>query len=123
MPTPKKQFTTIDEYIKSFPKDVQSVLQRLRQTIRESVPGAEETISYQIPTFKLKGRYLVYFAGWQSHVSVYPVPRGDAAFKKEIAKYQKGKGTLQFPLDKPVPYDLVKKVAVLLKKERAKSTR
>lgn len=119
MPGPKKKFTTIDEYVKTFPREVQRVLQRLRQTIRKAVPGAEETISYQIPSFKLNGRYLVYFAGWQSHVSLYPIPRSNAALKKEIARYQKGKGTLQFPFNKPVPYDLVKKVVVLLKKERA----
>ncbi len=88
----KKRFTTIDEYIKTFPADVQRVLQRVRQTIRKAAPGAVETISYQIPTFKLSGRTLVYFAGWKSHVSMYPIPSGTDAFKGEISAVQERKG-------------------------------
>jgi uncharacterized protein YdhG (YjbR/CyaY superfamily) len=116
----KKKFATVDQYIASFPKHVQTVLQKIRRTIRKAAPGAEETISYQIPTFKLDGRSLVYFAGWKDHVSLYPIPKGTAAFHKSIARYQKGKGTLRFSLDEPVPYRLVEEIATLHRKERAK---
>ncbi|HEX2362905.1 MAG TPA: DUF1801 domain-containing protein [Jiangellaceae bacterium] len=113
------QFETIDEYIASFPDDVQTVLRKVRQTIRDAVPEADEAISYQIPTFRLDGRYLVYFAGWRSHISVYPIPETDEALEKELAPYRSGKGTLKFPLDKPVPYELIERVAALHAEQRA----
>jgi len=109
MKTAKQIYTNIDEYIATFPDDVQKVLQKIRSTIRKAAPKAEETISYQIPTFKLNG-YLIYFAGYQKHVSVYPAPRGEKEFKKELAAYKGGKGTVQFPLDKPVPYELISRL-------------
>lgn len=117
MPAPKKQFQTIDEYIKTFPKDLQGILEKVRQTIRKAAPGAVETISYQIPAFKLNGRYLVYFAGWKNHISLYPIPSGTEAFKRELLPHKKGKGTVQFPISKPIPYDLVKKIVVNRMKE------
>jgi len=113
----KKQFKTIDEYIKTFPEDVQPILQKMRQTIRKAAPQAEEAISYQMPTFKLNGRNLVHFAGYKNHVGFYPVPSGIDAFEKELSPYKQGKGSVQFPLDGPVPYDLVRKIVIFRMKE------
>jgi len=109
MATRKKLFRTIDEYIATFPKNVQSVLEELRQVIRESAPGAEEAISYQIPAFKLNGN-LVYFAAFKNHVGFYPTSSGIEAFKKELSGYEVSKGTVRFPLDNPIPFDLVRKI-------------
>jgi uncharacterized protein YdhG (YjbR/CyaY superfamily) len=103
----KKGFTSINEYIATFPPDVQTVLEELRATIHAAAPDAIETISYNIPTFTLNGTYLIYFAGWKKHVSIYPIPVGVEAFNKEIAKYADGKGTVKFPLDKPMPFKLI----------------
>ena len=116
----EKQFKTIDEYIKIFPQDVQSILERMRQTIRKAAPEAVESISYQMPTFKLNGKNLVHFAGYKNHIGFYPVPSGIRAFKKELSQYRTGKGSLQFPIDKPVPYDLVKKIVMFRVKENMK---
>ncbi len=116
MPSAKSKYQTIDEYIDTFPKDVQAVLEKIRQTIRKAAPGAEEVISYQIPAFKRHG-YLVYFAGWKNHVSLYPVPKGDVVFKKEVFRYQTGKGTVQFPLDQPLPLGLIQKIVKYRLKE------
>ena len=113
----KKQFKTIDEYIKTFPEEVQAILQKVRQTIRKAAPLAEEAISYQMPTFKLNGRNLVHFAGYKHHVGFYPVPSGIDAFEKELAPYKQGKGSVQFPLDRPVPYDLVRRIVIFRMKE------
>ena len=106
----KARFKTIDEYIQAFPKDVQGILKKMRQTIKEAAPGAVETISYQIPTFKLNGKGLVYFAAFQSHIGFYPIHAGVEGFEKELSQYKQGKGSVQFPLDRPIPYDLVKKI-------------
>ncbi len=119
----KKQFKTIDEYIKTFPKDVQAILEEMRQTIRKAAPEVVETISYQMPTFKLNGRGLVYFAGFKNHVGFYPIPSGIAAFEKELSPYKQGKGSVQFPLDKPVPYDLVRKIVIFRMKQNLESKR
>ena len=104
------KFSSIDEYIATFPPDVQVILEELRATIRAAVPDAKETISYNIPTFTLNGTYLIYFAGWKKHISLYPIPVGSEAFNKEIAKYADGKGTLKFPLDKPIPLKLIGRI-------------
>ena len=106
----KKAFKTIDEYIRTFPKDVQTILEKMRKTIREAAPGAVETISYQMPTFKLNGRGLVYFAAFKNHIGFYPIPSGVEAFEKELSPYKQGKGSVQFPIDQPVPYDLVRRI-------------
>lgn len=106
----KKGFSTIDEYIQTFPKDVQDILERLRQVIKETAPDATEAISYQMPTFKLKGKNLVHFAAWKSHIGFYPTPSGTEAFKEEISKYKAAKGSVQFPLDAPMPYELVRRI-------------
>ena len=108
---------TIDEYIAGFPKEVQEILEKIRMTIRKAAPDAEETISYLIPTFTLKGKYLIYFAGYKKHIGVYPVPAGDAELNEKLSVYQTGKGTLQFPLDKPIPLDLITKIVKLRVKE------
>jgi len=107
----------IDEYIAGFPKDTQEILEQIRATVKKAAPDAEETISYAIPAFTLKGRYLLYFAGYKNHISLYPAPTGNEAFKKEISVYKRGKGTIQFPLDKPVPLSLVIKIVNLRVKE------
>jgi uncharacterized protein YdhG (YjbR/CyaY superfamily) len=114
----RKDVATIDEYIKTFPKDVQSILQEVRRTIQKAAPKAVEAISYRIPTFKLDGKYLVYFAGYGTHVGVYPAPKGAAAFQKQIAPYRSGKATIRFPLDKPVPHGLLRKVVLFRIEER-----
>jgi uncharacterized protein YdhG (YjbR/CyaY superfamily) len=107
----KMQLKTIDEYIATFPKEVQDVLEKIRSAIRESAPEAEEAISYGIPAFRLNGsRGSVYFAGWKNHIGFYPTPSGIEAFKKELAPFKQEKGSVQFPLDKPIPYELVKKI-------------
>jgi uncharacterized protein YdhG (YjbR/CyaY superfamily) len=106
----KKQLKTVDEYISAFPKEVQDILERIRSTIRESAPKAEEAISYGIPAFSLNGRGLVYFGAWKNHIGFYPTPSGIEAFKKELAPFKQEKGSVQFPLDKPISYGLVKKI-------------
>lgn len=116
--TDKKPFTTIDEYISTFPANTQAILEKIRQTIQQAVPEATETISYGIPTFDLNGQRLVFFAGWKHSISLYPLPAGDEAFQQKISHYKKEKSTLRFPLNKPIPYDLVGETVILLKKEK-----
>ena len=114
---PAKKFETIDEYIESFPENVQSVLEKLRATVQGAAPEAVGSISYQMPTFKLRGQRLVYFSAWKNHVGFYSIPLGDKAFRKQLSPYQGERGSLRFPLDKPVPYDLVRKIVVFRMKE------
>jgi uncharacterized protein YdhG (YjbR/CyaY superfamily) len=109
MATKMIKATTVDEYIKNYPADVQSMLQKVRKTIKAAAPKAEEVISYGIPGYKYYGM-LVFFSAWKEHISIYPAPRTHDAFKKELSAYKGGKGTAQFPLDKPIPYDLIKRV-------------
>lgn len=113
MTTKKRGFTSMDEYIATFPTDVQKILKKVRSTIKAAAPKAEETISYGIPTFTMNGTYLIYFAGWKHHISIYPVPGGDAAFNKSVEPYIAGKGTLKFPLDEPIPYPLITQMVKL----------
>ncbi len=114
---PAKKFETIDEYIESFPENVQYILEKLRDTIRKTAPGAAESISYQMPTFKLDRKRLLYFSAWKNHIGFYSVPIGDAAFRKELSPYSGEKGSLRFPMDKPIPYDLVKKIVMFRMRE------
>lgn len=114
--------TTIDEYIVGCPKDVQEKLQELRATIRKAAPDAEETLSYQMPTFKLNGN-LVYFAAFKNHIGFYPIPTGIEAFKTELSVYKQGKGSVQFPLDKPLPLKLVTRIVKFRVKENAAQAR
>ena len=107
----------IDEYIAGFPDDIQAILQKVRTTIRKAAPAAEETIKYRMPTFTLKGRYLVYFAAYKKHIGFYPAPIGNAEFEEELSAYESGKGTARFPLDRPVPYDLISRIVKFRVKE------
>jgi uncharacterized protein YdhG (YjbR/CyaY superfamily) len=100
---------TIDDYIAGYPADVQAILQQIRQTIHETAPEATEAISYGMPTFKLNGN-LVHFGAFKNHIGFYPVPSGMEAFKDELAAYKQGKGSVQFPLDKPMPLDLIRRI-------------
>lgn len=106
--TPPK---TIDEYIAGFPEEVQQILQKIRSVIRQEAPLAQEAISYQMPTFKLNGN-LVHFAAFKNHIGFYPTPSGTEKFQKEIARYKSGKGSIQFRLDEPIPYDLIRKIVI-----------
>ncbi len=107
---------TIDEYVAGFPPDVQEILEKVRMTIRKAAPEAEETIKYRMPTFTLKGN-LVHFAAFKNHIGFYPVPTGIEAFKKELSVYEQGKGSVQFPLDKPIPYALISRIVKFRVKE------
>jgi len=114
--TPKKEYKTIDEYIALFPKDIQKILQQLRLAIRDSAPDAVEAINYQMPTFKLNGN-LVHFAAAKSHIGFYPTPSAIEAFEEELSDYEVSKGTVRFPMNKPIPLDLVKRIVRFRVKE------
>jgi uncharacterized protein YdhG (YjbR/CyaY superfamily) len=115
-------FSTVDEYIASFPEERRTILEEVRRTMRGAAPGTEETISYGIPTFTLNGRYVIYFAGWKRHIAIYPIPRGDEALERDIAPYRAAKGTLHFPLDKPIPYDLIARLTAAAVRARTGGT-
>ena len=100
---------TIEEYIGAFPPKIRTILRRIRSTVRKAAPGAEEKISYRMPSFALNGS-LVYFAAFKNHIGFYPPVRGDAALMKEVSVYAGEKGNLRFPLDEPIPYDLISKI-------------
>lgn len=118
-----KSYTTIEEYINAFPPEVKEKLETLREAIREELPKEIiETISYGIPTFKLNGKYVVYFAGYKRHVSIYPVLHTEGKVQKEIEPYIKGRGTLQFPHNKPLPLPLIRKIIKILVKENQERT-
>lgn len=106
----RKASKDIDEYIAGFPSDVQQILEKIRMTIRKAAPKAAEKISYQIPSFTLKGKYLIYFAAYKKHIALYPAPRGSEEFKKELSAYEGGKGTVRFPFDKPIPFGLIRRI-------------
>jgi uncharacterized protein YdhG (YjbR/CyaY superfamily) len=108
-----KKFETIEEYIESFPKDVQMILNKLRDTVRKAAPRAAESISYDMPTFKIEGKRLVYFSAWKNHIGFYSIPKGDESFRRQLSPYQGEKGSLRFSLEKPIPYDLVTKIVRL----------
>src|SRR5450759_1247183 len=101
---------SIDEYIAGFPPETQKVLEELRALIKASAPGAIEKISYAMPTFDLNGHHLVHFAGYAKHIGFYPEPSGIEAFKEELKPYKSGKGSAQFPLGKPIPMDLIRRI-------------
>ena len=122
MKSDKVRFNSIDEYIATFPKDVQKIVKQLRTTIKAAAPKAEEKISYQMPTFTLNDKYLVYFAGWKTHIAFYGAPRGNAEFKEDLSAYETGQGTLKFPLDKPMPLDLITKIVKFRVAENLKRT-
>ncbi|MFA6941470.1 MAG: DUF1801 domain-containing protein [Clostridiaceae bacterium] len=105
----KVTYSTIDEYILQFPSEIQEILKKLRKVIKESAPDAEEKISYQMPAFVLNGN-LVYFAAFKNHIGFYPTLSGMEAFENELTEYKTGKGTIQFPFGKLIPYELVSKI-------------
>ena len=120
----KTAFKSVDEYIATHPEGVQATLQRLRSTIRKALPGAEEGISYQIPTYKLRGDHVVYFAGWKERYSLYPATgRLVAAFKDDLVPFEVDKGTIRFPLSQPVPVRLIARISKFLAKEAAERGR
>lgn len=100
----------IDSYIALFPKEIQIILNQIRGTIKESVPFAEEKISYGMPSFRKNGKTLVYFAAFKNHIGFFALPSGNTAFKEELKLYKTGKGSIQFPLNKPIPYGLISKI-------------
>jgi uncharacterized protein YdhG (YjbR/CyaY superfamily) len=107
---------TVDEYVAAWPKNVQAILNKLRATIRSAAPKAEEVISYQMPAYRQNG-ILVYFAAWPKHIGFYPTPGVITAFEKELAAYERSKGTIKFYLDKPIPFPLVAKIVKYRVKE------
>ena len=113
-----QQFASIDDYIGTFPAEVRTGLEQVRQTVRTAVPDADETISYDIPTVTLDGRRLLHFAGWKHHLSVYPAPTGDDDLVRRLEPYRSGKGTLKFPLSQPIPYDLIGLLATRYSEQR-----
>ena len=118
------KFKTVDEYILSFPKETQKILEEIRAAIKAAAPDAEEKISYQMPTFYLNGN-LIHFAAYKNHIGIYPTPSGTEAFKRQLSKYQGGKGSVRLPIDDPMPLKLISqivkfRVAENLKKAKAK---
>jgi uncharacterized protein YdhG (YjbR/CyaY superfamily) len=109
-------YTTIDEYIAIFPDEVQKLLKEMRAVIRAAAPDAQETIKYAMPTFTLNGN-LVHFAAFKKHIGFYPAPRGIEEFKTELSAYKGAKGSVQFPLDQPIPFDLIGKIVAFRVKE------
>ena len=122
MESTKVRFTSIDEYIAAFPQETQKLLEELRAAIKASAPEVEEKITYQMPTFDLNGRHLVYFSAWKHHIGLYPIPAGDKAFEKEISQYKSAKSALNFPIDKPLPLKLISKFVKLRVAENSKQT-
>ena len=114
-----KQYQTIDEYIESFPGDIQARLKQLRALIQRAAPEAQEKISYQMPTFYLNGN-LVHFAAYPKHIGFYPTPSGIEAFQKELSKYKSSKGAVQFPLDAPLPLKLIERIVKFRVKESSR---
>jgi uncharacterized protein YdhG (YjbR/CyaY superfamily) len=107
---------SIDDYIEAYPSEVREILRMIRDIIRKAAPGARETISYGMPTFKLNGN-LVHFAAYKNHIGFYPTPSGISAFEEELSEYKHAKGSVQFPLHKPIPYDLIRKIVEFRIKE------
>jgi len=114
------KYTTIDEYIASFPKHIQKKLNEVKNTIKQEAPKAIEKISYQMPTFYLNWN-LIHFAAFTNHIWLYPTPSGISAFKKELSNYKSGKGSIQLPIDKPIPTDLIKKIVKFRIKENTEN--
>jgi uncharacterized protein YdhG (YjbR/CyaY superfamily) len=122
MESNKKGFDSIDEYIANFPAEVQKILRELRAVIKAAAPDAEERISYQIPAFTLKGN-LVYFAAYKKHIGFYPTSSGIRTFKHDLSIYKRGKGTVQFPIDKPLPLKLISKIVKFRVAENLKNAK
>jgi len=113
----KIELKSVEEYIRTFPKDTQLLLNKVRTIIKETAPDAVEGISYGIPAYKTNGKPLVYFAGFKNHIGFYATPTGHEQFSDELSNYKQGKGSVQFPLDKPIPFDLIKRIVQFRLKE------
>lgn len=113
----KTNYQSIDEYIGTFPDDIQSRLESMRQIIKSVIPGAIETISYQIPTFKINNKNIGHFSAYKKHIGLYPGPSAIEHFKEELSQYKWSKGAVQFPLDNPIPSELVKKIVIFRARE------
>lgn len=109
------RFSTIDDYIASFPEDVRLILAKVRQSIRKVLPAAEEKIKYGMPALMLDGRHAVYFAAWKRHIGLYPIYRTDDPIEEELTPYRDAKDTLKFPLNEPIPYDLIERIVAHVK--------
>lgn len=119
----KKDNLTVDTYIKSFPEDIQKILTQIRTTIQKEVPEASESISYGMPAYKTHGKPLVYFAAFKSHIGFYATPSGHTEFQKELSSYKQGKGSVQFPLEKPIPLDLIARIVAFRAKENTSNAK
>lgn len=106
------EYTSVDEYIKSLPDKQAEAVSQIRKVVRETAPEAEESISYGMPAYKINGKPLIYFAAFAHHIGVYPLPSGIEEFKSELSKYKQGKGSVQFPLDEPMPLDLIRRMVL-----------
>jgi uncharacterized protein YdhG (YjbR/CyaY superfamily) len=113
----QSKFSTIDQYISAFPEDTRKILEQIRQVVKSAAPEAVETIKYSMPTFILRGN-LIHFAAFKNHIGLYPAPKGDGTLEKELAQYRAEKSTLRFPLNKPIPLDLIYRVVRLRIEER-----
>lgn len=113
----KTDFTTVEEYIQTFPKDLQPILEKVRETIIKNAPEAVESISYGMPAYKTYGKPLVYFAGYKKHIGFYATPTGHKEFANELSNYKQGKGSVQFPIDHPIPYWLIEHIVIFRVKE------
>lgn len=122
MKEPNSNITTIEAYISQFPDEVQTILREMREVIKNAAPMASEKISYQMPTFYLNGN-LVHFAAYKKHIGFYPAPSGIEAFQKELSQYKWAKGSVQFPIDQPIPYDLVEKIVLYRVSENTKENK
>lgn len=111
------QMTQVEKYIYSFPEEVRNILLQIRQIVKEEAPDAVEGFAYQMPSYKTNGKPLVYFAGFKKHIGFYATPSGHTAFADELAKYKQGRGSVQFPLDKPIPYDLIRQIVAFRAEE------
>lgn len=114
---------TIDEYVAGFPEDVQKLLEEVRTTIRKAAPEAEEGIAYGMPGYKLNGKPLVYFAAFKNHIGFYATPTGHAAFAEDLARYKQGKGSVQFPLNEPMPQDLITRIVTFRVEENLQKSK
>ncbi len=113
----KSDFKSVDEYIATFPKEVQLILEKIRLTIIEKAPNATESISYGMPAYKTNQKPLVYFAGYKKHIGFYATPTGHSAFSEALSKYKQGKGSVQFQINEPIPYDLIARIVAFRAKE------
>ncbi|MGC4039431.1 MAG: DUF1801 domain-containing protein [Flavobacterium sp.] len=116
-------FKSVDQYIKSFPKETQSILEKIRELIIKNAAGSVESISYGMPAYKLNGKPLVYFAGYKNHIGFYATPTGHAEFAKELSAYKQGKGSVQFPVNEPIPFDLIQRIVEFRVTENLQKTK